>query len=388
MLTAIVITPDSSLTDGIQRLALASRQVTVQKTVDHYASPYELVRLLNVSDPDLVFLDLSDWSAASPIAASLRDESPQTAILGIGGSWMQRARDQYFEAGVDVLLVTPLDLPEFQAAVLRAFRMARGEVLNSLIAFLPAKAGNGCSITAFNAAGALAGELGRKTLLIEGDLHSGILCIRARFATERSLEHVLEDPSVLNHSQWLRHIVTRHGVDILPAGRSRVRFQPRWSNYYHLLRYADSEYETVIADLPETINDASAEVVLRASKIYIVSTAEKPSLDLACRRSEEPDELGVNPNRVEVVINRWHPADTPPEELEPLLQRRVAKALPNDYQSVRRATDEGRLVSSDVPLGGAYRGLARQLAGLPDTASEVREEGLRGRFRLAALLGR
>jgi Flp pilus assembly CpaE family ATPase len=318
----------------------------------------------------------------------MRESFPKTAILGIGGLWVQENREELLQTGISAVLVTPLALPGFQDAVLNAFRAVRGGVLPSLVAFLPAKAGNGSSITAFNVAGALAEELKKKVLLLEGDLHSGILCIRAQFATEHTLESILADPAVLTRSEWLRYVVKRHGIDILPAGRSSVQSEPRWSNYHHLLQFVDSEYETVIADLPETINDATAEVILRATTIYVVATAERPSLDLACRRFEELDELGVNSLRVKVVINRWHPTDPAPEELGQQLRRRVAKAIPNDYETVRAATAEGRLVSRQNKIGAAHLALARQIAGLADDTPNGPGEASKSRFSIAAFLGR
>jgi MinD-like ATPase involved in chromosome partitioning or flagellar assembly len=388
MLSAVIISPDISLSEGVQRLAMASRQVTIHKSLEHFISPYELMRVCNVCDPDLLFLDLSDWSAASAIVEKMCEAFPKTAILGIGGLWVAENREELLHSGISALLITPLALPGFQDAVLSAFRAARGGILPSLVAFLPAKAGNGSSITAFNVAGALAEEVKKRVLLLEGDLHSGILCIRAQFATDQTLEQILDDPAVLNRSEWLRYVVRRHGIDILPAGRSRVQTEPRWSNYYHLLQFVDTEYETIVADLPETINDATAEVVLRATTIYVVATAEKPSLDLACRRFEELDQLGISPQRVQVVINRWHPTDPTPEELEEQLHRKVAKTIPNDYETVRAATAEGRLIARTNKIGVAHLALARQIAGLGDEPPTVPDEASKPRFSFAALLGR
>ena len=388
MLTAIAVSPDRSLSEGLQRLAVASRQVSIYKSLNRYPTPYELVRICNACDPDFLFLDLSDWKAAAPIVAKINKEFPKTSIMGFGPSWIQDLRAAYESSGIPVLLSTPFDLDDFQNGILSAFRSTRGGIHENLVAFLPAKAGNGSSVTAFNVAGALAGDLSRNVLLIEGDLHSGVLSVRASFAVQYYLQDILDNPEVITRGEWLRYIVERHGFDILPAGRSRVSSVPRWSNYFHLLQYASGEYNTVIADLPETINDATAEVVLRAGAVHVVCTAERPSLELARRRCKELAELGVEAGRVSLVVNRLHPTDITPTELAELMSCPVAKALPNDYQSLRTATDEGLLVNRDTELGRAYLSFARMIAGLPEQEEAAEAGHGKHRFRLAAFLGR
>ncbi len=388
MLNAVVVTPDASFAEGIQRLALASRKISVYRTFDRPPSSEQMEEVYRACDPDLLLVDVTNWKEAAPLVAQVQRAYPKTAIVGFGGGPVRLREAEYEAAGIPVLLVTPISLDEFQDGVLRAFRTARGRRHEKLTAFLPAKAGNGSSLAAFNTAGALVRALGKRVLLVESDFSSGILAVRAQVEGRAAVEEILDNPVSLDAGLWAHHVLHAHGIDLLTAGGSRRRTEPNWSNYYHLLRFAQTAYDAVIADLGTAMADAGIEIVLRAARICLVCTPERPSLVLAQRRRQELDRLGVEPERILLVVNRWHSTDPPLEELARQVDCRRVTGLPNDYQSVRAATDSGRLVSADSTLGAAYDVLARLVAGEQAGEGADAATARKSRFRLAALLGR
>src|SRR5262249_48145129 len=158
---------------------------------------YELTVLLNTHDPDLVFIDLSDWDAGSTAAMMIHSLNPQLAIIGFGAGWADQMHAMCDQIGISELLVSPVTIKEFQASVFRAIQKLRSGLQENLLAFLPAKAGSGCTTVALNTAGSLAESLGQKVLIIEGDLHSGILGILLNVKAQRSLLDALENSSGL-----------------------------------------------------------------------------------------------------------------------------------------------------------------------------------------------
>lgn len=387
MLTTIVITPDESLAGGLERLAVGSGQVSVYKTLNSLPKPYELARIMSACDPDIVFLDVSDWKQAAPIVDYIRSQFPKAGIIGFGRGLTADIEAAFAKEGVCSLLISPVTQQQYQDCVEKTFRSARSGVHQNLMAFMPAKAGDGCSIASLNVAACLAKVSGRKLLFIEGDLHSGILSVRMKLSSGLGLRNVLANPSALNRTQWDQFVVQTHGMDILPAGQTKKGLVPKWSDCYRVLEYVDSEYDTVVVDLPETITDATAAIVLHASTVFIVCTAEAASLELARRRSQELGEWGVDPARISLILNRRHDTDISPERLRETLHFPVSAALPNDYPSVRQATDEGRLVNEQTALARAYMSMARRLAGLPEEAPAP-VEPKRASSRFASLLGR
>src|SRR5258708_4747277 len=169
MFNALLLVQDDNACAAMEKLALESNQVSFQKTLERFPPASELARLLNAAAPDLVFLDLSEWDSALEVAADLRAQSPHIPVIGFGAGWEPDKEEQCMAAGITVLLVSPVNLKNFEDSVDRAIHKMRGAVQENLFAFLPAKAGSGCTTIALNTAGQLADKasLARKVLLIE-----------------------------------------------------------------------------------------------------------------------------------------------------------------------------------------------------------------------------
>ena len=367
MFNAILFVEDPIAGQALQELADQSRLLTIGKTLHEFPSNYELKLLLNTHDPDLVLVDLGNWDHASAAIAAIRAGYPTIAIIGFGGGWSDQGKSVCEQAGVAELLVSPVTMKEFQTSVFRAIHKLRSGVQENLVAFLPAKAGSGCTTVSLNIAGQLAGALSHKVLLIESDLNSGVLSVLLNIESPQSLLDALEHSSALDYSLWSNCVVRKHGVDLLLSKRSKPF--PSWENYHHLFEYVRSRYDTIIVDLPEIVNDATDEILRRARFVFIVCTPELPSLKLAQRRCKELESRGLPASRIGVIVNRWHPNDAKESDIEGLLEHGVAAIFPNDYTSVQDAILKGALVNSSTALGKTYLSLARILAGVPDPDS-------------------
>ena len=367
MFSAFLFAHDSIAGQSIEQLAANSGLVAIQKHLDSFPQHYEFSVLLNTYDPDLIFLDLSDWDSAAAAAMTIHSLYPTIAIIGFGGGWSDQMIAMCEKAGVSEVLTSPVTIKEFQSSVFRAIHKLRSGIQENLVAFLPAKAGSGCTTVALNVAGRLAGPLAQKVLLMEGDLNSGVLSILLNVKSPQSLLDALEHSSSLDYSRWSSCISQKHGIDLLLSARSKPL--PSWGNYHHLLEYVRSRYNTIVVDLPELVNDATEEIIGRAKFVFIVCTPELPSLRLAQRRCRELESRGIPTNRVGIIVNRWHETDIKEADIEAILGHRVAAIFPNDYVSVQAATSRSGLVADDTPLGDTFLSLAKILTGVPDTYS-------------------
>src|SRR5262249_30243585 len=153
--------------------------------------------------------------------------------------------------------------------------------------FLPAKAGSGCSTICLNVAGCLANTLGKKTLVLEADIRSGMLSFLLNVTPKGSIVDALRDAAHLDDVTLHNLVARSQGLDLLLTSRPKKAMFFSWADYHALLQFAKSRYDTVVVDLPELINDATVEVVRRARSAFIVATAELASLALARQRYEE-----------------------------------------------------------------------------------------------------
>jgi pilus assembly protein CpaE len=371
MFSAILLVHDESVGLAIEDLALESNQVTFAKTLSRFPQAFELNQILNMHAPDLAFLDLSDWDSALAAAEDIRSLAPHIAIVGFGAGWAAQKEAQCGNAGVTEILVSPATLKKFQDCVDRAIHKMRDAAQENLLAFLPAKAGSGCTTIALNLAGYLADtsakdSLGKKVLLVEGDLHSGVIAALLGKTHPFSVLDALEAAGQLDYSEWSKYVVTLRGLDVLLSGRPRKTSLPLWSNYHQMLDFAASRYDHILVDLPEVVNDATVEIVRRAKRVFVVCTPEIPSLTLAPQRCHELRTRGIPAEKIRVLLNRWHKGETTAEEVEGLLQYPVSAAFENDYESVTRATRANAFVDPVTKLGRSFAAFARTLAGAPD----------------------
>jgi pilus assembly protein CpaE len=363
MFSAILFVHDTASGQLIERLAGESNLITIAKIRNIFPSNCELTVLLNTHHADLVFLDLSQWEAALDVVSLIHSINPRMAIIGFGAGWASQTGSRSEQAGITELLVSPVTAKDFEAAVCRAVHKLRSGTQENLLAFLPAKAGSGCTTVALNTSGCLVG-LGKKVLMIEGDLNSGVLPILVNASAPGSLLDVLEKSSQIDYSLWSSCTVHKLGLDLLMAGR--VKPLPSWSNYYHLLEYVQSRYDNIIVDLPEVANDATEEILKRARFAFIVCTPELPALKLAQRRCRELESRGVLPSRIGIIVNRCHETDIKEPDIEQTLEHGVAAIFPNDYAAVQNATINSRMVDPGTQLGKTYRALAKLVAGVPE----------------------
>ena len=375
MFKAILLVHNQSACLAIETLAQESNQVSFVKTLSRFPPASELVKILNTHAPDLAFLDLSDWSSALAAATDIRALAPSTAIIGFGAGWGENEA-QCGNAGITELLVSPATLKKFQDSVDHAIHKMQAVVQENLLAFLPAKAGSGCTTIALNLAGYLAES--KKVLLIEGDLHSGVISVLLGENHPYSVLDALEDPSQLDYSQWSKYVLKARCIDVLISNRSRKSELPLWSNYHHLLDFAASRYDQILVDLPEVVNDATVEIVRRAKRVFVVCTPETPSLALAPQRCQELRNRGIPADKIRIILNRWHRGESTANEVEGMVRYPVAGVFGNDYAAVSSATRSNAFVSPDTKLGKSFAAFARMLAGEPDLATAVKRSFWKG----------
>ena len=368
MFSAVLLVHDDTSSAAIESLAKESQQVFFQKTLNRYPQAFELARILNTFAPDLVFLDLSDWESAQAAAADIRTIAPHTAIIGFGAGWKPGQEGQCAAVGITELLVSPVNLKMFEDCVDRAIHKMTGGIQENLLAFLPAKAGSGATTIALNTAGYLADPHAKKVLLIEGDLNSGVVSVLLDLKHSCSLRDALDNSSQLDYSEWSNFVVKAQGFDLLLSDHRRRTPLPSWSNYHHLLDFVEQSYDHILVDLPEVVNDATVETVRRAKHVFIVCTPELPSLALAPYRIEELTSRGVPPEKISLVVNRWHKGEVGASDLEEILKHPVAAVFGNDYRTISIAGRAHTIVSRDTKLGKSFAAFARKLVGQPEEA--------------------
>jgi Mrp family chromosome partitioning ATPase len=339
------------------------------------------IRTLYIHRPELALLDLSDWGAVSKLAHELKEEIG-TAVVGFRSDWNRSEQLTFEEAGIRDLVRDPFSFGEMETAAFEALHRDRPVLNENILAFLPAKAGGGSSTVALNTAAALVHGQGKKVLLIESDRRSGVLSILLNLEDRAGLREALEHAGGMSTIEWQQTRAEVAGIHLLLASPGRRGPLPSWGDYYQLLFSLQKEYDFIVVDMPEVVNDATAEIVRSARGVFIVCEPELPSLRLAKYRCAELESCGMSREDIHVVVNRWERGRVRIEDVEAATGRPVFATIPNDYSHVKNAVLQSRLVHSSSPFAKGCDALARKLGGLPATTGE------RLKFALLRSLGR
>jgi MinD-like ATPase involved in chromosome partitioning or flagellar assembly len=376
VLNAVLLIADPNMAGLLRRLAGESNEFAIGSIVELARNGYAIGRTLGTTTPDVMLLEMTDLDRDLPQAATIHQHSPDVPVVGLASRDLQSLLNRSTYSDFTSFVVWPFNVVELEHAISVAVHKLYGGIHENLVAFLPGKAGSGASTVVLHTARIMAQELKRRVLVLEGDLHSGLLSAMLQVEPKSSIREVLAEAPRLDNLNWQRYITSVGGVDFLLTNTAIKEPIPSWTHYYQILRFAVSKYDFVVVDLPEIVNPATAEIVRRARAVYVVSTPEFASLKLSKQRCQELNHWGVDSGRIQAVLNRGHKSDIGAQEAERLLGCPVAMTFPNDYKSVRRATADASLIDLRSDLGGAYLAFSRMLTG-----AEAEKKSFMGLFR-------
>lgn len=373
MLNAVLFVADPHLAALVQGMAGESDEFAIDSITEGAFTDYAVARTLNTRRPDVALVEMTDIERDLPVAAAIQRTSPEVPVVGLTSNQVQSQLGRAAE--VASLAVWPFKMRDLEQAISGAVHKLHGGTYENLLAFLPGKAGSGASTVVLQTARALT-QLKRRVLVMEADLHSGLLGAMMNVEPRSSLRAALAGASTVDTLNWQRYITPVGGVDFLLTDPLVKEPLPHWTHYFLLLRYAVPKYDFVLVDLPEIINTATAEVVRRARSVYVISTPEFGSLQLSRQRRQELESWGVDRARIRGLLNREHRDHLSPQDAEHILGCPLAKAFPNDYKAVQKAVKDAAAIDSRSRLGEAYLTFSQMLCGV-----EAGKRPLMGMFR-------
>ncbi len=359
MLRAVILGPDQELAEELYTVSTRCADFAVYGS--HYELPPfdRLLRIVNHTDPNVMLVEIDQNLESLVTMQEIRETSPHVAVVGYAPD---RVDDASPARELCEIITRPFQPQQIQDAVVRAIEAKTAKLGNNIFAFLPAKGGNGATLTAMNCAAALAHYWKRKVLVVEADLHSGYMGIALKVEPKQTVVEALRESETLSERIWKRLVYQTNGVDwLLTARGKQTPLIAPWE-YQRLLTFAAPLYDTVIVDLPEVVNDATEMVVRRASQVFVVSTPEAPSLFLARRRLLDLKSRRVADQNRRVVLNRFTAGDRTVSQYEEILGHPVSVVVSNDYEEVQRAAWDSGFVNRDSRLGRDYFALAKQIA--------------------------
>jgi pilus assembly protein CpaE len=368
MLSLALFTKNALAAEAIEQVVRETDLFRLAAVVNPETPVQEVLRTLSIRNPELILADLADWELLAPLRKAAAKTNLRARWLGFAPEWSAAQQIALAREGVTQLLREPFGPSDLEKAAYGSFHEGEPEVRAGLWAFLPSKAGGGCSTLVLNTAGALQQQLHRDILVIEADARSGSFSMLMDLGPRRPIHEALEFAAEMTAIEWQKFQIAIGGVHLLPADPSKPGRLPSWADYHHLLTFLENRYSHILVDLPEVVNDATAEVVRRAENVFVVCTPEIPSLKMTDIRCQDLMHRGVPRERIRLLVTRYKRDEMSVRDVEKNLGWPVYATLANDYRSVRSSILESRLVSPDSSFGKDCRTLAQMLAGEAEAA--------------------
>ncbi len=336
--------------------------------------------------PDVVFLDL----AQSPVsifslAVRLRELAPKILLVGWSSS-EQPSSDVLLEAmrsGLQDFISAPIDAARVKEVLGRATTLDAGKHADReprVTVVMGVKGGAGATTVAVNLGVQLAKITGKRVALLDFARPLGyislFLDLQPRFSVVDAVENLENLDQHLFNGFLSQH---KSGVSVL-AGSSHPDDSGRLSAaaMARIIEVAQSSHDFVLVDLSAPDAPATSSVLMQAHSVVMVAGVDAVSLCNLERHVSTMEAMGIDSERLRIVINRWHVRDG--QMLNGFLERTKCSILArvsNDFPQVNQAITLGVPLPKNHrnPLCAQFRQLAAQLAGLAPAPEENETSG-------------
>lgn len=344
-------------------------------------------RLWGVEEPALILLDVMlPKLDGYQVAAKVRSEEGEARhvpiiMLTTDAGVEQRVRG--LRAGADDYLIKPFHPAELVARIRSLLaRFAPGKEvvgrppLGRLHVFYGAKGGVGTTTLAINAAIGLHRELGRKVVLVDGNLQFGDHRVFLDLGLDRkSIVDAVSAPTI--DADLIRRVLVRHesGIDLLLAPPQPEMAELVTDGHIgQILTILRGLYDYVVVDIDKRLDDFNLHILDQAEAIFVVMTA-----DLSCLKNvrlvlETIGHLGWEAERVKLVLNRSNAfTGITVRNAESALKRTIEYQIVNEYRGAISALNSGApfvFTKPDSPLGRSVLDFVRKVdkTAVPATA--------------------
>src|ERR1700722_5311093 len=206
MLSAVLFIPDPHMATLLRGLSSESNEFAIQSIVELGKGGYAIARTLSTSTPDVMLLELTQADRDLQHAAAIHQQSPDVPLVGLVSHDIQLLLNRSPNSDLASFAVWPFSVGELEQAISAAVHKFHAGIHENLIAVLPGKAGSGASTVVLHTARFIAQELKHRVLVMEGDLHSGVLSAMLHIEPRSSIREALAEASGMDNLNWQRFV--------------------------------------------------------------------------------------------------------------------------------------------------------------------------------------
>jgi pilus assembly protein CpaE len=369
-LKAVLIAPDRELAGQFCRTLPETRAFQIVADLKRYPTDQTLEIRLRQFQPEVVLLDVaSDLEAACALIRRLASLRPPMPVIGLDAASRPEVVMRVLRIGASEYFAAPFEAGVLREAVAAIVRLRRPQPSaeaepGKVIAFASAKPGSGASTLASQTAFALQRLTGKRVLLADLDMAAGTAGFYAGVRGKCSFLEALDQAERADPSAWASLTDDCRGVDVLAAPATPREMPLDAVRFRQVLDQARGLYAWTLLDLPAIFHRVSLLALAGADRTFLMATTELPSLHLARKAVRLFAEVGLDPDRFELVINQVGRREgMSGQQLEKILGCPVRIWLPDDHPRLHQAVARGESVDPACGFGEAVEGLAGRMAG-------------------------
>ena len=299
--------------------------------------------------PDTLVLRMTPNSVDELAALAQRPAHERPPLIVVGSCHDAQAMRLAMQAGARDILSEPVSEADLFAALDRVTSELRANATpprNRSFAFVNAKGGSGATFLAANVAHVFTAVRRQETLIVDLDMMFGSLPqyldvqpkrgLLEALSVVRELDEVAIDAYLTRHSSGLRVLARSPESTVTHAEVGADRFAL-------LLDMLKTRAQRIVFDVPRHLDALGAMALERADRVVIVMQQTVPSLRDAARLNEiVRGELGVPPDRVSVLVNRYRKGTSVElNDVRRLLRDEDPMLVPNHFSAVAESIDTG-----------------------------------------------
>ena len=241
------------------------------------------------------------------------------------------------------------------------------EKRGKVIGFLSAKGGCGATTLACHVAADLKRQTGKRVLLADLDLTSGMVGFLMKVASNYSILDAASNRGRLDESLWKALVSElKPGFDVIPSPEDfSAENSPSRDDLRQIVRFMRTQHDWIVLDLGRSLNEIAAGLFAELDELFLISVLEVSALHGLKAIAQKLRDRGEDLSKLELVLNRTPKMmDISQEELQKVLGRPLYAMLPNDYPSLYEAYSAGTLLAPNNRLAQQFSVLTTKLASL------------------------
>jgi pilus assembly protein CpaE len=339
----------------------------------------DAIPVIERTRPDVVIVGYTRAVDASlALAEEVRRAHPGLVLVALADGPDSHQILAAMRAGFKEFVVLPNDGERLRQVVREAaFSQGGDEEKGRVVAVAGSKGGVGVTTLAVHLAAELAGI--HRVLLVDLDFGMGDVAPMMDLTSRDSIvDLVMRGTDRLDERVLTSAVVVhRSKVNVLTMPDDLENSAPMHSEeVFNVLSVAAQAYQWVILDCG-TYQDEAVQLGLTiADQIVLVTTPDVTAVRDAFRRLRSLAVLGVEKDRVKLVVNRWHKAAyVSRKDIAQNLGIPVAATISDDPRHVEQAVNEGKLIREVNRRSESARDITNLVAVL---AEDPEDRGGRG----------